>query len=128
MMTTWNPTYEINGVHYPAAFVVWDWTTMSNFNIVVPDPNNTGYDGGTAEVVDERPGLPGGGYIPLAGFGTDNWSECEANNGDFADNSTFSDTMTSNGQATGGDLLADPSAIQNANGYGSFTDNYVASQ
>jgi hypothetical protein len=127
MMTTWNPTYEINGVHYPATFVVWDWTTMSHFNIVVPDPNNQGYDGGTAEVVDERPGLSDGGYTPLADFGTDNWSNCEANNGDFVDNSTFSDTMTSNGQANG-NLLADPSNIQIVNGYGSFTDHYVASQ
>jgi hypothetical protein len=127
MMTTWNPTYEIYGVHYPATFVVWDWTTMSNFNIVVPDPNNTGYDGGTAEVVDERPGLHGGGYTPLAGFGNDSWSYCKANNGDFVDNSTFSDTMTSNGKASG-TLLAEPYAIQNVNGDAYFTDHYVASQ
>jgi len=118
--------------NYPANFSVWDWTTMSHLNIDVQDPNGHGYDGGTAEVVDERPqiGTDAQGnpiYAPLAGFGNNNWSMCEVNNGNFIDNSTFSDSMYSNGQFTG-DLLAYPYNIQTVNGYGSFTDHYVASQ
>jgi hypothetical protein len=131
-MTVWNPDYYVYGVPYPATFSVWDWNTMSNFNITVPDPNHTGYDGGTAEVIDERPQIGGTPqnpvYAPLAGFGTNNWSECEANNGDFVDNSTFADYMTSDGTLNGRSLAYPSYPIQIVNGYGSFTDHYVASQ
>ncbi len=65
-------TFWVPNSNYPAAFVFWDWNTMTNFYITA-QVTSAYYDGSSAEFIDGRPSSS----VPLADYTSNNWTECE---------------------------------------------------
>ena len=132
LQTFWQPSSN-----YPAAFVFFDFNTMTNFYITA-QLTSSYYDGQTAEFIDARPNPAEpltASSEPLANYGTNTWMGCEfwpaAGTGQPGTDFTNYNYMEYIMEDAGGYYLASPtlpptqnppSPPSSSNG---FTDNFI---
>jgi len=101
-------------------FYVQDGTTGTSQSVIV-NLDSTYYDGTTAEWIDERPTASGGSPLPLANFGTVNWTNVQAQKSTGTWYNLGSLLYNEIDMYAGGVYLAYP---QPPSGSNTFTDNW----